>query len=53
MVSYEEKTQIMWDMKAGAQKATFTLDKVEDLDVALIFEVSIHETAPTTKWPSG
>ena len=24
----------MWDMKAGAQKATFTVDKVKDLDVA-------------------
>ena len=28
MVSYDEKTLIMWDMKAGAQKATFTADKV-------------------------
>jgi len=28
VVSYEEKTLIMWDMKAGAQKATFTVDKV-------------------------
>lgn len=37
VVSYEEKTLIMWDMKAGAQKATFTADKVKDLDVALIF----------------
>jgi len=34
VVSYEEKTLIMWDMKAGAQKATFTVDKVKDLDVA-------------------
>ena len=51
MVSYEEKTQIMWDMKAGAQKATFTLDRVEDLDVALIFQVSIYQTAPTNKLP--
>lgn len=30
VVSYEEKTLIMWDMKAGAQKATFTADKVKD-----------------------
>ncbi|KAJ7389989.1 hypothetical protein OS493_028044 [Desmophyllum pertusum] len=28
VVSYEEKTLIVWDMKAGAQKATFTADKV-------------------------
>lgn len=28
VVSYEEKTLIMWDMKAGVQKATFTADKV-------------------------
>ena len=32
VVSYEEKTLIMWDMKAGAQKATFTADKVRDTD---------------------
>jgi len=38
-------------MKAGAQKATFTLDKVEDLDVALIFQVSIYQTAPTNELP--
>ncbi|XP_022797421.1 NACHT domain- and WD repeat-containing protein 1-like isoform X3 [Stylophora pistillata] len=28
VVSYDEKTLIMWDMRAGAQKATFTADKV-------------------------
>ena len=28
VVSYEGKTLIVWDMKAGAQKATFTADKV-------------------------
>lgn len=36
-VSYEEKTLILWDMKAGAQKATFTADKVKDFDVTLFF----------------
>lgn len=29
VVSYEEKTLILWDMKTGAQKATFTADKVK------------------------
>ena len=38
MVSYEEKTLIMWDMKAGAQKATFTADKVKELNVLLKVE---------------
>lgn len=33
VVSYEEKTLILWDMKAGAQKATFTSDKVKDLNL--------------------
>ena len=28
VVSYDKKTLIMWDMRAGAQKATFTADKV-------------------------
>lgn len=28
VVSYDEKTLIMWDMKTGAQKASFTADKV-------------------------
>ena len=28
MVSYEEKTLILLDMKAGTQVATFTADKV-------------------------
>ena len=31
VVSYEGKTLIVWDMKAGAQKATFTADKVRVL----------------------
>lgn len=31
VVSYEGKTLIVWDMKAGAQKATFTADKVSAL----------------------
>ena len=38
VVSYEEKTLIIWDMKAGAQKATFTADKVKELNVALKVE---------------
>lgn len=28
VVSYDEKTLIMWDMGAGVQKASFTADKV-------------------------
>ena len=28
VVSYDEKTLILWDMKAGVQKASFTADKV-------------------------
>lgn len=32
MVSYEEKTLIMLDMKAGTQVATFTADKVTAVD---------------------
>ena len=32
VVSYDEKTLIMWDMKAGAQKASFTADKVRLFD---------------------
>ena len=33
VVSYEEKTLIMWDMKTGTQKATFTADKVRNARV--------------------
>jgi len=28
VVTYEEKTLILWDMNAGVQKATFNADKV-------------------------
>ena len=30
VVSHDEKTLIMWDMKAGVQKASFTADKVRN-----------------------
>lgn len=52
-MSYKEKMLIMQDMKAGAQKATFTAGKVKDLDVALFFQFSIYHTAPRKKWPFG
>lgn len=33
VVSYDEKTLIMWDVKAGVQKASFTADKVRKSNV--------------------